>query len=156
MNGNTIDHAWIAAHIPHQGSMCLLDHVDSWNETTIICRAASHLAPDNPLRHENMLGIANGIEYAAQAMAVHGALLAGDQQAPRAGFLTSVRNVRWQRQRLDNLGGELTVRAERLSGNELNILYDFSLHCTDTVLLSGRATVMLDAGQRLTMPQESS
>jgi predicted hotdog family 3-hydroxylacyl-ACP dehydratase len=140
-----IDHEWIAAHIPHQGSMCLLDRVESWNETTIICRANSHLRADNPLRHAGRLGIANGIEYAAQAMAVHGALLASADQAPSAGFLTSVRNVRWQRQRLDDVEGELVARAERLSGNELNILYDFSLHCADDVLLSGRASVMLDA-----------
>jgi predicted hotdog family 3-hydroxylacyl-ACP dehydratase len=141
----TLDHAWIAAHIPHQGSMCLLDRVESWSETAIVCRANSHLRTDNPLRHAGRLGIANGIEYAAQAMAVHGALLAGDNKAPAAGFLTSVRNVRWHRQRLNDVNGELTVRAERLSGNELNILYAFSLHCADTLLLSGRASVMLDA-----------
>ena len=139
------DHAWIAAHIPHRGSMCLLDRVESWSDSAIACRANSHLRADNPLRHAGSLGIANAIEYAAQAMAVHGALLAGDEQAPAAGFLTSVRNVRWQRQRLDDVGGELVVRAERLSGNELNILYDFSLHCADVLLLSGRASVMLDA-----------
>ena len=141
-----IDHAWIAAHIPHQGSMCLLDRVESWNETDIICYARSHPAADNPLRHAGSLGIANGIEYAAQAMAIHGALLAEDDRAPSAGFLTSVRNVRWHRGRLDDVDGELEVRAERLSGDELNILYSFSVHCADTLLLSGRASVMLDAG----------
>lgn len=146
---HTVDHAWIAAHIPHQGSMCLLDRVESWDETVIVCRAHSHLAADNPLRHEGSLGITNGIEYAAQAMAVHGALLAGDDHAPAAGFLTSVRNVQWSRQRLDDLDDELVVRAERLSGNELNILYEFSLQCAGAILLSGRASVMLDAGGRL-------
>ena len=149
MNGKeravSIDHAWIAAHIPHQGSMCLLDRVESWNETAILCRAHSHLVADNPLREAGSLGIVNGIEYAAQAMAVHGALLAGDDQAPSAGFLTSVRNVHWHRQRLDDVDAELMVRAERLSGNELNILYEFSLYCADTLLLSGRASVMLNA-----------
>lgn len=139
------DRAWIAAHIPHQGSMCLLDRVESWDEASIVCLAYSHASPDNPLCHSGSLGITNGIEYAAQAMAVHGALLAGDEQAPAAGFLTSVRNVRWQRRRLDDIDGELVVRAERLSGNELSILYEFSLHCADALLLSGRASVMLDA-----------
>jgi len=147
-----IDHAWIAAHIPHQGDMCLLDRVESWNETRIVCRARSHQAEANPLRHEGRLGIANGIEYAAQAMAVHGALLAGDDKRPAAGFLTSVRNVRWHHQRLDDLAGELTISADRLSGNEATILYEFSLHCGDDPILSGRASVMLDAAGRLSTP----
>lgn len=143
-----IDKTWIAAHIPHQGGMCLLDRVESWTGTAIECRATSHRAEDNPLRHDGSLGIANGIEYAAQAMAVHGALLAGGDARPAAGFLTSVRDVRWHRPRLDDLGGELVVRAERLSGNEVTILYQFSLHCGDLLLLSGRASVMLDDGSR--------
>ncbi len=140
-----IDRAWIAAHIPHQGSMCLLDRVESWSETAIVCRARSHLVAGNPLREAGNLGIVNGIEYAAQAMAVHGALLAGNDQAPAAGFLTSVRNVLWYRQRLDDVDVELSVHAERLSGNEINILYEFSLYSADTLLLSGRASVMLSA-----------
>ncbi|MCL2344772.1 MAG: hypothetical protein FWC58_02815 [Desulfobulbus sp.] len=143
------DHAWIAAHIPHHGTMCLLDRVVCWNETVITCRADSHHAADNPLRDGDHLGIANGIEYAAQAMAVHGALLAGDSQAPAAGFLASVRNVRWHRQRLDDLEGELEIHAERISGNELNVLYEFSLRCADECLLSGRAIVMLDANRKM-------
>jgi predicted hotdog family 3-hydroxylacyl-ACP dehydratase len=147
----TIDKTWIAAHIPHQGGMCLLDRVESWDETHIVCRTASHRTADNPLRHEGSLGIANGIEYAAQAMAVHGALLAGDAPRPAAGFLTSVRNVHWHRPRLDDLDDELVVRAERLSGNEANILYQFSLHFGDALLLSGRASVMLDADGKNTL-----
>ena len=145
-----IDHAWIVAHIPHQGSMCLLDRVESWNETTILCRAHNHLDTNNPLRAAGSLGIVNGIEYAAQAMAVHGALLANDDQTASAGFLTSVRNVRWHRQRLDDVDAELLVRAERLSGNELNILYEFSLYCAETLLLSGRVSVMLNVNGRNT------
>lgn len=142
---STVDHIWIAAHIPHRGSMCLLDRVESWDEHCIVCRANSHRLVDNPLRHEGRLGIANGIEYAAQAMAVHGALLAADATAPAAGFLASVRDVRWHRQRLDDLEEELEIRAERLSGNELTALYAFSLHGAGSLLLSGRASVMLDA-----------
>lgn len=73
-----LDRAWIAAHIPHQGSMCLLDAVREWSGEAITCTASSHTDPANPLRADGRLGAANGIEYAAQAMAIHGALLAGD------------------------------------------------------------------------------
>ena len=71
-----LDHAWIAAHIPHHGSMCLLHAVSQWDERRIVCEALSHVDPDNPLRAQGRLGAANGVEYAAQAMAVHGGLLA--------------------------------------------------------------------------------
>ena len=139
------DHDWIAARIPHQGNMCLLDAVLRWDQDTIVCRATSHAAADHPLRAEGSLGIANGIEYAAQAMAVHGALLAGSESAPAAGYLTSVRDVRWQVARLDDLAPELQVQAQRLSGDSNTILYSFQLDAGGRTVLSGRASVMLSA-----------
>ena len=77
-----LDHAWIAAHIPHQGSMCLLDAVLRWDTQHVACSATSHGDPSNPLRQFGRLGAACGIEYAAQAMAVHGALLAEHGRGP--------------------------------------------------------------------------
>lgn len=140
-----LDRAWIAAQIPHQGSMCLLDAVTDWSDSLIACRTASHTDPANPLRAGNRLGAANGIEYAAQAMAIHGALIAGNDAAPRQGYLTSVRSVSLHATRLDDLPGELVVCAERLSGDSNNILYQFSLSHAGRCLLEGRAAVVLDA-----------
>ena len=88
-----LDRVAIAARIPHQGSMCLLDAVLAWDSGQIHCRASSHRQPDNPLRAAARLGAACGIEYAAQAMAVHGALLAPAGAPPRPGYLASVRSV---------------------------------------------------------------
>lgn len=140
-----LDHAWIAAHIPHQGSMCLLDCVLEWNEQRIVCEAISHTDPTNPLRDADRLGAAIGVEYAAQAMAVHGALLAPSDAAPTQGYLTSVRGLSLHADRLDDAGGPLTVTAERLSGDARLILYQFSLHCGERCLIEGRASVVLDA-----------
>ena len=140
-----LDRHWIAAHIPHQGDMCLLDAVSEWSENAIACRAISHTSPANPLRAEGRLGAANGIEYAAQAMAIHGALLANANDQPRQGYLTSVRSVQLHVDRLDNLDGELLVEAERLSGDSNHILYQFSLSHAGRCLLAGRAAVVLDA-----------
>ncbi len=143
-----LDRAWIAAHIPHQGSMCLLDAVQNWSADAITCTATSHTDPANPLRADNRLGTANGIEYAAQAMAIHGALLASEVNEggqPRQGYLTSVRGVTLHAARLDDLPGELLVRAERLSGDANHILYQFSVSHADRCLLEGRAAVVLDA-----------
>ncbi|MBS1129568.1 MAG: hypothetical protein H6R16_570 [Proteobacteria bacterium] len=140
-----LDRTWIAAHIPHQGSMCLLDSVNDWSENSIACRATNHTDPTNPLRAEGRLGAANGIEYAAQAMAIHGALLANADDQPRQGYLTSVRSVSLHVARLDDLPGELSVQAERLSGDANHILYQFSLGHQGHCLLEGRAAVVLDA-----------
>jgi predicted hotdog family 3-hydroxylacyl-ACP dehydratase len=72
-----LDRAWIERHIPHQGRMCLLDEVLEWSTEQIRCRSATHRDAHHPLRAHGRLGIACGIEYAAQAMAVHGVLSGG-------------------------------------------------------------------------------
>lgn len=142
----TPDHDWIASHIPHQGTMCLLDSVQQWSEQEISCVAHSHHAMENPLRTHGRLGIACGIEYAAQAMAVHGALLApANSEAPKVGYLVSVRGVRMSVTRLDDIAGPLEVKASCLMASESNMLYQFSLSAAGQVLLEGRAAVMLNA-----------
>jgi predicted hotdog family 3-hydroxylacyl-ACP dehydratase len=143
----THDRAWLLAHLPHQGSMNLLDAVSDWDAQHIRCRASSHRAPDNPLRAHDRLGAACGIEYAAQAMAAHGALLAAEDEAPRAGYLASVRGVDLQVARLDDIDADLVVEAERLSGDDNVILYGFSVSADEKLLLSGRASVVLDAAK---------
>lgn len=143
-----LDRAAIAARIPHQGSMCLLDAVLAWSPETIRCRASSHRAPDNPLRAEGRLGAACGVEYAAQAMAVHGALLAESAAAtdtPRRGYLASVRGVELLVARLDDIAEDLELIAERLSGDGNNVLYQFTVRAAGRDLLTGRAAVILDS-----------
>ncbi|MCP5267948.1 MAG: hotdog family protein [Zoogloeaceae bacterium] len=147
-----IDHAAIAARIPHQGRMCLLDAVTEWSSEMIRCRASSHRDADNPLRAEGRLGAACGIEYAAQAMAVHGALLAESAARPRQGYLASVRGVELLATRLDDIAGDLELHAERLSGDDNNVLYQFTVSGDGQRLLSGRAAVILDAGKGQTAP----
>jgi predicted hotdog family 3-hydroxylacyl-ACP dehydratase len=125
--------------------MCLLDRVVEWSPERIRCVASSHRNPDNPLRDNGRLGTACGIEYAAQAMAVHGALLAGSDDAPRQGFLASARGVELKADRLDDVAADLDIVAERLSGDGNNVLYGFEVSAAGMVLLTGRAAVILDA-----------
>jgi len=140
-----LDRAGIATRIPHQGSMCLLDSAVAWDDAHIHCRAASHAAQDNPLRADGRLGAATGIEYAAQAMALHGALLASPDGAARQGYLASVRKLQLHTTRLDDLPGQIDIRAERLSGDSGTILYQFRLEHAGRTLLEGRAVVVMDA-----------
>jgi predicted hotdog family 3-hydroxylacyl-ACP dehydratase len=138
--------------------MCLLDEVLSWDAMRIRCRSSSHRAADNPLRAHGRLGAACGIEYAAQAMAVHGALVGAS--APLAstvsmsergsigaavGYLASVRNVALHVARLDDLEADLIAAAQRITGDGRTVLYEFSVWSAPQLLLSGRASIVFDA-----------
>jgi predicted hotdog family 3-hydroxylacyl-ACP dehydratase len=161
-----LDRAWIEKHIPHHGSMCLLDAVIEWDSQHIRCRSATHRLPDHPLRSQGRLGAACGIEYAAQAMAVHGALAGGTSAhsvpsggesrdapgaRPEAGFLASVRAVRLHVLWLDDIEADLICDATRIAGDAVTALYEFALWSEAHRLLSGRATVVLDGNKRLNM-----
>jgi predicted hotdog family 3-hydroxylacyl-ACP dehydratase len=145
LNAGVKDHEWIERHIPHQGRMCLLDGVEAWDEKRVCCRASSHRSLDNPLRAQGRLGAACGIEYAAQAMAVHGALTAPRDGRARVGFLVSVRGARLLAARLDDIVGDLEVVAESAMRSGGNVLYEFRVSARGAILLEGRAAVVLDA-----------
>jgi predicted hotdog family 3-hydroxylacyl-ACP dehydratase len=134
----------IASMIPHAGAMCLLDGVLYWDHDSIRCLSRRHRAEDNPLRRAGRLSAVCGIEFAAQAMAVHGWLAGGIDRRPQAGYLASVRNVRCQQEPLDLLEPDLTVTAERLMGDERRVIYQFALDCAGIEVLSGRAAVVLE------------
>ena len=127
--------------------MCLLDCVEAWDQQRIRCRASSHRAAGNPLRAYGRLGAVCGIEYAAQAMAVHGALLAPpDSSGARVGYLVSVRGTRLQVPRLDDIAADLVVEATCITRSENNILYQFGVSAAGRALLDGRAAIVLNAG----------
>ena len=146
-----LDRGWIEQNIPHHGRMCLLDEVVEWDAQHICCRTRTQRAADHPLRSHGRLGAACGIEYAAQAMAAHGALAAGAGN-PRSelGFLAGLRNVRFRVSRLDDVEGDLLCDAVLIAGDHGSALYEFALRSETQPLLSGRATVIFDANQRLT------
>lgn len=145
----TLGHDAIAAWIPHSGAMCLLERLDSWTDTRIVCSAINHRDAANPLRSASGLLACTAIEYAAQAMALHGALTAqaaGMSASP--GYLASVRAVRLETWRLDDLApaepDELTIEADRQAGDGERIVYAFTLTHGGRAIASGRAAVVLN------------
>lgn len=145
MNPWPANAAQIGALIPHQGRMCLLDAVLDCQANGITCRASSHRRVDHPLRSGDALLSPVAIEYAAQAMALHGALSAKPGVRGRPGFLASARGVRLQVPRLDDVDGDLIVHAEHLAGDERQAMYRFAVRDeAGRVLVDGRATVVLD------------
>jgi len=136
-----LDHDWIASRLPHQFGMCLLDEVIEWTPAGIRCRSESHRAPANPLRAHGRLGAACGIEYAAQAMAAHQALLADSQFTSRSGLLASVRGVTLAVARLDDIETSIFASATYVHSHEAMVLYEFTVSDATRVLLAGRATI---------------
>jgi predicted hotdog family 3-hydroxylacyl-ACP dehydratase len=135
----------IAGLIPHAGAMCLLDSVLSWDAGTIRCAASSHRDPANPLAREGRLAAVCGVEYAAQAMALHGRLAGAVGERPRVGFLASVREMACRVAHLNDLPGDLLVEAEQLMGSDERVIYRFALACGGAEIVSGRAAVVLQA-----------
>ena len=136
----------IARVIPHAGAMCLLDSVRFWDSSTIVCVASSHRDTNHPMASGGRLDAVCGIEYAAQAMAVHGGLNAISGRRPEAGYLASVRDVVCHVGRLDLLADDLEVTATRLAADATGAVYGFGLRCGTTTVLEGRAAVVLDSG----------
>lgn len=133
--------------IPHQGAMCLWDEVVGWDAASIRLRTASHTRAGNPLRSDGILRALHLCEYGAQAMAVHGGLLAKDAGgAPKAGMLVALRGVELHRARIDDLPGALEGEAELLAAGAGSQQYAFRIQHAGTLLAEGRAAVVLQAG----------
>jgi predicted hotdog family 3-hydroxylacyl-ACP dehydratase len=129
----------VAGLIPHAGSMCLLDRVVTHSELAIECTATSHSSAANALRSNGQLAALHLIEYAAQAMAAHGAIGAGGVQR---GMLASVRDVRLHVGRIDDIDTELSVRATRRIAQTSGSIYDFSIRGGGLLLCEGRIAIV--------------
>ncbi|MSR23500.1 MAG: hydroxymyristoyl-ACP dehydratase [Nitrospiraceae bacterium] len=130
--------------IPHEGAMCLLDAVEQWDETRITCRAESHRHTGNPLRRGNRLEAICGLEYAAQAMAVHvGILNKKTANQTVVGYLGAVRELSLHVSFLDDVKTDLIIDAARLIGDAATFVYTFRVSAKSRELLSGRASIFL-------------
>lgn len=139
----SLDTAALRRLIPHAGSMCLLDSVREWDDDTIHCRSGSHRRVDHPLRAQGRLAALHLIEYGAQAMAVHGGLLAQAQgEAARAGLLVSVRDVVLEVEWLDDIADDLEVIATRRVAGSGGWLYAFDIRAALRPLAHGRVAVL--------------
>lgn len=141
-----IDRDAILALIPHQGTMCLLDEVIEWDGERIACITRSHQRADNPLRSHERLSAIHLCEYGAQAMAVHGGLLAREHGGvAKPGLLVSLRAVQIHAGRIDDLPDPLQVDAEKLLDNGTSWQYRFRVRHRGTLLAEGRAAVLMMA-----------
>ena len=144
VNALPINKPEIRTLIPHSGSMCLLDCVAEWNDRSIICTSNTHRDPGNPLRRNGQLSAVHAFEYAAQATAVHGGLLARSvsMTAP-PGYLAALRDAHLYVARLDDVVSPLQIRAYRLVGEVANTVYKCRVSAGDVLLAEGRVTIMM-------------
>lgn len=134
----------IATLVPHGGAMCLWDEAIEWDAARILVRTQGHRDPAHPLRSGGRLRALHLCEYGAQAMAVHGGLLARDQgKVAPPGMLVALRGVALHCDRIDDLPGALECEAEALIAGEGAQQYRFTIRHGGTVLAEGRAAVML-------------
>lgn len=122
-----LDRDAIARLIPHAGAMRLLARVIMHDATSITCEAESHRDGDNPLRNTTGLPVSAGIEYAAQAIALHAALRKAGGGPSGRGFLAVLSDVRWSRERLDDLPAPLLIQADLLADTGGGLQYRFSV-----------------------------
>jgi predicted hotdog family 3-hydroxylacyl-ACP dehydratase len=130
---------WLAANLPHKDAMNLLDAVIDWTEGRLHAVATGHQSAAHPLRRAGELPIAAAIEYAAQAAAAHGALVASAPSGP--GMLVAVRGVEFHAARLDDLATPLEVAVEPLGGGAAGVIYKFDVSSGGRALATGRLTV---------------
>ena len=142
MDTGRVEGAALAALLPQRGAMCLLDAVQEWDVGRIVCTSARHLDLFNPLREDGRLSALAGIEFAAQAMAAHGALVAAGR--PQRGWLARVRDCVVCCERMDGLPSPLRIEAERLAGGERALSYRFAVTAPGIDVLQGVALIALD------------
>lgn len=125
----------ICTLIPQSGRMCLFDGVQGWDTEAILCLSSTHLTSDNPLRKRGRLAAVHGLEYGAQAAAVHGRLLM--RASGSRAYLAAFKDARLLVDRLDTIP-PLEVIAQRLTAWSGNQMYATHVSVSERVLVSAR------------------
>ncbi len=132
--------------IPHAGSMSLLEQIVSWDQQQVVCTTQSHRSLQNPLRSNGRLSAIHAIEYGAQAVAVHGGLLAHARgEAIQPGYLAALRQIRLHQSRLDEIESALTVEATQLLCDAGNLIYSFAVKAANQPIADGRVVVVVQS-----------
>jgi predicted hotdog family 3-hydroxylacyl-ACP dehydratase len=130
----------IEQRLPHAGKMSLLNKIIIVDKYTLTAQAKNHLEPHNPLSIKGKINSINGIEYAAQAMALHGSLLSAKVSV---GYIASIRNIELKSPFFPKINEPLQIHVVKLMGNKTGFTYQFDVQCQQIELISGKITVFL-------------
>lgn len=129
--------------IPQRGRMCLLETVEHWDDKLIRCSTRGHADSANPLRRGDRLSALHLAEYGAQAMAIHGGLLAArERRRAPPGYLASLRDVHLHVSHIEAIPGRLQVEAEILAAGAGGWQYRFRVSAGEQALADGRVAVI--------------
>lgn len=140
-----LDRTMIQSLMPHAGSMCLIDDVETHDDTHIVCTSMQHRSTANPLRRRGRLSPVHAIEFAAQAAALHVALQAPADAARMQGLLVSVRGCRLHVNALERVAGALRIEARRSAMVGRLASYDFLVDTLGGLVAEGRLGVHAEA-----------
>lgn len=145
-----MDNEELCRLIPHTGRMCLLDGVLRWDSEEISCITNSHLDPDNPLRRDGRLAAVHLLEYGAQAMGVHGGLIARESGTRiTSGYLARARDITLAVEFLDDITCSLEIHARKIASSLGGFMYLFYITAATQLLASGQATVITESGDSI-------
>ena len=121
--------------LPHKGAMCFLDAVTDWDSENICCSANAPGA-GHPLLRSGKVSSLVAVEYAAQATALHGALLDAATH-PQAGMLASLRHVDLHCVWFPADENVLTIHAKLISRTAGGCSYSFKVASKHQPIASG-------------------
>jgi predicted hotdog family 3-hydroxylacyl-ACP dehydratase len=150
--------AMLLDRLPHAGRMRLLEDILELTPELVRATASSHRDRSNPLRGPAGLAAVHAVEYAAQTAALHGAAAAADgPRHPPLRFIATVRDARFERDRLDDLGGPLEIEARLLAPAAGGAAYAVRVSCGSISVMTAcllLADAPASAHEATPMPQD--
>ena len=140
MEQPSIDNAGISQLIPHAGNMVLLDEINHWNNDNITATVFAKPLRDNPLIEASDNNTFNSlllIEYAAQAAAVHAALLASGLGAQRPAYIGATKNINIQKNTVEPTQ-PITIHAEMLLANSNGAIYQIDCQQNKETIINAK------------------
>jgi predicted hotdog family 3-hydroxylacyl-ACP dehydratase len=92
----------------------------------------------------------SGLEYAAQAMAVHVGLTTDiSEHNSSLGYLGAVRDLQICSRTFQQFSEDLTIHSSLLLGQRMSFIYTFSMKANETILLQGRASIFIQESEAI-------
>ncbi|MDO3387816.1 hypothetical protein QWI17_18375 [Gilvimarinus sp. SDUM040013] len=131
--------------LPHAPPMVLIDSIIEHSDAHIVCQTNSHLDGDNPLRSDGVMSVFVGIEYAAQAMAIHTRLCSqgASPNTPRKGVIAVASKLTAHTQQLDDFPQPLQVRTDIIAQTADSSLCSFAISAGAQTVLEGQLTALV-------------
>lgn len=134
-----LDQQQIAKMLPHAGDMCLLSKVLTWDAEQLTGLAVDLNFKNNPLLCDAELFSITGVEYAAQAVAVHAGLASG--QTSGEGYLVQIKNINIHKPKLSSEPIKVAVYKQALQ--PYSMIYDFKISESAELIIEGTLMIAL-------------